>query len=133
MLDSLMIAGYIEETRAFRDWLLRTVAGDPANMQIMYSIAGARRLPEYELGWLPGYEGSRPVRVGNAASGQFPLRRSQAGSRSARRGLADARRDPDLPRGRVAPSRRKHLGGSRRPAAISRTRRSWRGSRSIAR
>jgi GH15 family glucan-1,4-alpha-glucosidase len=72
-LDALMIGGYIEETRAFRDWLLRAVAGDPANMQIMYSLAGAHRLTAYELDWLPGYEGSRPVRVGNAASGQFQL------------------------------------------------------------
>jgi GH15 family glucan-1,4-alpha-glucosidase len=72
-LDALMIGGYIDETRAFRDWLLRAVAGDPANMQIMYSLAGARRLTEFELDWLPGYESSRPVRVGNAASGQFQL------------------------------------------------------------
>src|SRR5262249_52683815 len=72
-LDALMIGGYIEETSAFRDWLLRTVAGDPANMQIMYSLTGARRLTEYEVGWLPGYEDSRPVRVGNAASRQFQL------------------------------------------------------------
>jgi len=73
MLDSLMIGGYMEEVRAFRDWLLRTVAGDPANMRIMYGLAGTRRLTEYELGWLPGYEGSAPVRIGNAASGQFQL------------------------------------------------------------
>jgi len=73
MLDALMIGGYTEETRAFRDWLLRAVAGDPVNMQIMYSLAGVRRLTEYELDWMPGYEGSRPVRVGNAASGQFQL------------------------------------------------------------
>jgi GH15 family glucan-1,4-alpha-glucosidase len=72
-LDSLMIGGYLEETRAFRDWLLRAVAGDPADMQIMYSLTVARRLPEFELPWLPGYEASRPVRVGNAASGQFQL------------------------------------------------------------
>ncbi len=72
-LDALMIGGYTEETRAFRDWLLRAVAGDPANIQIMYSLAGARRLTEYQLDWMPGYEGSRPVRVGNAASGQFQL------------------------------------------------------------
>jgi len=58
---------------AFRDWLLRTVAGAPEQVQIMYSIHGARRLTEYELPWLPGYEGSKPVRVGNAASDQFQL------------------------------------------------------------
>jgi GH15 family glucan-1,4-alpha-glucosidase len=69
----LMTGGYIEETRAFREWLVRTIADDPENMQIMYSLSGARRLTEYELDWLPGYEGSRPVRVGNAASAQFQL------------------------------------------------------------
>jgi GH15 family glucan-1,4-alpha-glucosidase len=72
-LDALMLGGYLDEARAFRDWLLRTVAGNPADLQIMYDIAGGRRLPELELGWLPGYEGSKPVRVGNAASGQFQL------------------------------------------------------------
>ncbi len=68
-----MIGGYVDEARAFRDWLLRAIAGDPADLQIMYSIDGARRLTEFELDWLPGYEGSKPVRVGNAASGQFQL------------------------------------------------------------
>jgi GH15 family glucan-1,4-alpha-glucosidase len=72
-LDALMIGGYVDEARAFRDWLLRAAAGDPANLQIMYDLGGARRLTEFELGWLPGYEGSRPVRAGNAASGQFQL------------------------------------------------------------
>jgi GH15 family glucan-1,4-alpha-glucosidase len=73
MLEALMLGGYIEETRAFRDWLLRTVAGDPADIQITDTLAGARRLNEYELQWLPGYEGSRLGRLGNAASGQFQL------------------------------------------------------------
>ncbi|HVY37064.1 MAG TPA: glycoside hydrolase family 15 protein [Polyangia bacterium] len=72
-LDALIIGGYVDEARAFRDWLMRAVAGDPAQLQIMYDIAGARRLTEFELPWLPGYEGSKPVRVGNAASGQFQL------------------------------------------------------------
>jgi GH15 family glucan-1,4-alpha-glucosidase len=72
-LDALMVGGYLEEARGFRDWLLRAVAGDPADLQIMYDITGARRLTEFELDWLPGYEGSKPVRVGNAASGQFQL------------------------------------------------------------
>jgi GH15 family glucan-1,4-alpha-glucosidase len=72
-LDALMVGGYIDEARAFRDWLLRAVAGDPADLQIMYDLTGARRLTEFELPWLPGYEGSKPVRVGNAASGQFQL------------------------------------------------------------
>jgi GH15 family glucan-1,4-alpha-glucosidase len=72
-LYSLMMAGYTGEAVAFRDWLLRAVAGDPANLQIMYGAAGERRLDEYEVGWLPGYESSAPVRVGNAASEQFQL------------------------------------------------------------
>jgi GH15 family glucan-1,4-alpha-glucosidase len=72
-LDALLRAGYGEEARAWRDWLLRVVAGDPAQLQIMYGPAGERRLTELELGWLPGYEGSRPVRTGNAASAQVQL------------------------------------------------------------
>jgi GH15 family glucan-1,4-alpha-glucosidase len=72
-LDAFMIGGYVDEARAFRDWLLRVAAGDPGELQIMYNIEGGRRLTEFELPWLPGYEGSKPVRVGNAASGQFQL------------------------------------------------------------
>jgi GH15 family glucan-1,4-alpha-glucosidase len=65
--------GYQDEARAWRDWLLRAVAGTPAQIQIMYGIAGERRIPEWEVAWLPGYEGSRPVRVGNAAAAQIQL------------------------------------------------------------
>jgi GH15 family glucan-1,4-alpha-glucosidase len=72
-LYALTLAGYKREAVAWRDWLLRAVAGDPAHLQIMYGPAGERRLPELELDWLPGYEGSQPVRVGNAASRQFQL------------------------------------------------------------
>jgi GH15 family glucan-1,4-alpha-glucosidase len=72
-LDSLLVAGYLDEAGAWRDWLLRAVAGDPADLQIMYGPAGERRLPEFELPWLAGFEGSRPVRVGNAAADQFQL------------------------------------------------------------
>ena len=72
-LLALMNAGYYDEARAWRDWLLRAVAGSPAQMQIMYGIAGERRLTEWEVPWLPGYEGSRPVRIGNAAHGQLQL------------------------------------------------------------
>ena len=72
-LLALMLAGYTEEAAAWRDWLLRAVAGHPADLQIMYGAAGERRLTELELDWLPGYEGARPVRTGNAASGQFQL------------------------------------------------------------
>ena len=73
-LYALMIGGYIEEASAWRDWLLRAVAGDAAALQIMYGLAGERRLTELELPWLPGYEGSKPVRVGNAAHRTIPAR-----------------------------------------------------------
>ena len=69
----LLDAGYVQEARAWREWLLRALAGRPEQMQIMYGINGKRRLSEVELPWLPGYAGSRPVRIGNAASGQFQL------------------------------------------------------------
>jgi GH15 family glucan-1,4-alpha-glucosidase len=72
-LYALMSVGYVDEARAWRDWLLRALAGQPQKAQIMYGPAGERRLTEYELDWLPGYEGSRPVRIGNAASEQFQL------------------------------------------------------------
>jgi GH15 family glucan-1,4-alpha-glucosidase len=72
-LVALLDAGYVEEAGAWRDWLIRAVAGTPEQVQIMYGIAGERRLPELELPWLPGYEGSRPVRVGNGAAGQHQL------------------------------------------------------------
>ena len=72
-LQALTGSGYTAEAKAWRDWLLRAVAGDPEDLQIMYSLTGRRRLPEAELGWLDGYEGSRPVRVGNEAAGQFQL------------------------------------------------------------
>jgi GH15 family glucan-1,4-alpha-glucosidase len=72
-LLAFLNAGYLEEARAWRVWLLRAAAGDPSALQIMYGVAGERRLWEFTLDWLPGYEGSRPVRVGNAASEQFQL------------------------------------------------------------
>jgi GH15 family glucan-1,4-alpha-glucosidase len=72
-LQALLAAGYHTEARAWREWLLRAVAGDPADLQIMYALDGTRRLPEAELPWLAGYENSRPVRVGNAASDQLQL------------------------------------------------------------
>lgn len=72
-LSSLLRTGYREEARAWREWLLRAVAGDPENLQIMYGIAGERELGEAELDWLPGYEGSGPVRVGNGAAHQLQL------------------------------------------------------------
>ncbi|MFF4227352.1 glycoside hydrolase family 15 protein [Streptomyces abikoensis] len=72
-LETLLALGYEDEARAWRDWLLRAVAGDPADLQTMYGLAGERRLPESELDWLPGYERSYPVRVGNLAAGQLQL------------------------------------------------------------
>jgi GH15 family glucan-1,4-alpha-glucosidase len=72
-LYALVLGGYLEEARAWRQWLLRAVAGTPAQLQIMYGIGGERRLTEIELPWLPGYEGSAPVRIGNAAHAQFQL------------------------------------------------------------
>jgi GH15 family glucan-1,4-alpha-glucosidase len=72
-LYSLMQSGFTEEASEWREWLLRAIAGDPAQLQIMYGLAGERRLTEFQMGHLSGYENSRPVRIGNAASEQFQL------------------------------------------------------------
>ncbi|MGI5351766.1 glycoside hydrolase family 15 protein [Streptomyces sp. CA-250714] len=72
-LGALLRTGYREEARRWREWLLRAVAGDAQNLQIMYGVAGERELAESELAWLPGYEGSRPVRIGNGAADQLQL------------------------------------------------------------
>ncbi|MDX3247016.1 glycoside hydrolase family 15 protein [Streptomyces sp. ME18-1-4] len=72
-LGALLAAGYQEEAENWRNWLLRAVAGDPADLQIMYGLAGERRLPESELPWLSGYDGSTPVRIGNGAVDQLQL------------------------------------------------------------
>ncbi|WP_020130425.1 glycoside hydrolase family 15 protein [Streptomyces sp. 303MFCol5.2] len=72
-LGALLAAGYQDEAEAWRNWLLRAVAGDPADLQIMYGLAGERRLPECELPWLSGYGESQPVRIGNGAVGQLQL------------------------------------------------------------
>ena len=72
-LLALIRSGYVEEAGAWRDWLLRAAAGKPEDLQIMYGVAGERRLTELELPWLSGFAGSQPVRVGNAASGQLQL------------------------------------------------------------
>jgi GH15 family glucan-1,4-alpha-glucosidase len=72
-LNALLLAGYHEEATAWREWLLRAAAGSPEDLQILYSVTGERRLDEYEVGWLPGYGGAAPVRVGNAAWKQFQL------------------------------------------------------------
>ncbi len=72
-LEALIRSGYKDEAFAWREWLVRAVAGEPQLMQIMYGIRGERRLTEWEADWLPGYESSRPVRIGNAAVGQYQL------------------------------------------------------------
>jgi GH15 family glucan-1,4-alpha-glucosidase len=72
-LNALLAVGYQEEAEAWRNWLLRAVAGDPADLQIMYGVAGERRLPEFELPWLSGFLGSAPVRIGNDAVKQLQL------------------------------------------------------------
>lgn len=73
ILYALLDAGFTDEACAWREWLLRAVAGAPEQLQIMYGVAGERRLPELTLEWLPGYAGSAPVRVGNAATTQQQL------------------------------------------------------------
>ena len=72
-LQALVKTGYSEEARAWREWLLRAIAGSPDRLQILYGVAGERRVPEAEIPWLRGYEGSTPVRIGNGASGQRQL------------------------------------------------------------
>jgi GH15 family glucan-1,4-alpha-glucosidase len=72
-LAAMLRSGYTEEARAWRDWLLRAIAGSPADLQIMYGVKGARRLTELDAGWLPGFGGSSPVRIGNAAADQLQI------------------------------------------------------------
>src|SRR5690349_13751669 len=72
-LQALVLSGYHEEASAWQHWLQRAVAGNPGDFQIMYGVGGERRLTEVELDWLPGYENSKPVRIGNEASEQFQL------------------------------------------------------------
>jgi GH15 family glucan-1,4-alpha-glucosidase len=72
-LNALLLAGYDKEATDWREWLLRAVAGSPEDLQILYGVSGERRLAEYEVSWLPGYQDAAPVRVGNAASAQFQL------------------------------------------------------------
>jgi GH15 family glucan-1,4-alpha-glucosidase len=72
-IEALVATGYYEEARAWRDWLLRMIAGDPSQLQIMYTVTGEMRIAEYEATWLAGYEASQPVRIGNSAYDQFQL------------------------------------------------------------
>ncbi|GAA1801139.1 glycoside hydrolase family 15 protein [Luedemannella flava] len=73
VLQALLGTGFLAEARAWREWLLRAAAGEPADLQIMYGLDGTRRVMEYTADWLPGYQGATPVRLGNAAAGQFQL------------------------------------------------------------
>jgi GH15 family glucan-1,4-alpha-glucosidase len=101
-LLAFMNAGYQDEARVWRDWLLRAIAGSPAQLQIMYGVGGERRLDEWEIPWLPGYEQSGPVRVGNAAAQQLQLdiygELADAMAHAARGGLAQVPRGDALRR-----------------------------------
>ena len=109
-LLAFMNAGYYEEAAAWREWLLRAVAGRPEQAQIMYGIAGERRLVEWEVPWLPGFRNSAPVRIGNGAHSQLQLDVYRRG---------DGRAASGPPR-RHRPSRRRLGGADRIPASISR-------------
>ncbi len=124
-----MHAGYYEEAQAWREWLLRAVAGSPNQLQIMYGIGGERRLTEWEADWLPGYEKSAPVRIGNAAHHPAPARRvrrdhGRASSGAALRALHQRVRlgDPDrisrASRDDLARAGPGHLGNARPGAAL---------------
>ena len=117
-------AGYHEEAMAWRDWLLRATAGDVSKLQIMYGASGERRLDEWEVDWLAGYEGSTPVRIGNAAAGQYQLDvygevmsalyRGQPVRRDHQHGGVGAADGAGrVPRGGLEAARRRHLGGAR--------------------
>ncbi len=128
-LEALLGCGYVEETELWRDWLLRAVAGDPEDMQIMYRVDGGRDLPERVLEHLPGYAGSRPVRVGNAAVdqrqtdvlGEVMIALDHARStraRGDRRLLAPAARPRQPPRRALGGGRQRPLGDPRPAAAL---------------
>jgi GH15 family glucan-1,4-alpha-glucosidase len=109
-LQALLSAGFHSEARAWRDWLIRAVAGHPQEMQIMYGPAGERRLTELELPWLPGYEGSAPVRVGNAAFEQLQLDVYGEVTDSMYRATAEGIEDDDSA-GRIQRALLEHLEG----------------------
>ena len=128
-LLALMNAGYTEEAFAWRDWLLRAVAGSPDQVQIMYGIRGERQLLEWEIPWLGGYENSKPVRIGNAASEQLQLdcygEVNDAMFQAHLAGMPPTQDDVDLhhrveraPGDDLGSARSGHLGGARRPPAF---------------
>jgi hypothetical protein len=121
---AFMNLGYHEEARAWRDWLVRAVAGSPSQVQILYGIGGERWLPELIVPWLSGYETSAPVRIGNDASQQLQLdvfgEIADAMFQALKAGMAPSERGQAL---RpvvldVAATGRRHLGGARRTAAL---------------
>ena len=129
-LYALMGAGFHEEAKAWHEWLLRAVAGAPDDLQTIYGVAGERRLGEYEIPWLPGHQGSVPVRVGNAAVGQLQLdiygevldafylaRRAGLATGEASLVAGTFARFPS--RDDLARTRRRHLGGARRAQAFT--------------
>ena len=140
-LESLVDAGYTDEAGLWRHWLLRAVAGDPEDLQIMYTVDGARHLPEHTLDHLPGYEGSRPVRIGNAAVEQkqtdvlgevmiaLAAARS-AGHRRRRRRLGPAAVAGRPPGRHLARARPRASGRSAAPSGTSPIRGRWSGRRS---
>ncbi len=128
-LLALMNAGYSDEARAWRDWLFRAVAGSPDQIQIMYGLGGERRLTEWEVPWLPGYEDSRPVRIGNGAANQIQLdiygEIFDAFYHTYLQGLPAAERAPAIGQAVFGASRthlgsagRRDLGGARAAAAF---------------
>jgi GH15 family glucan-1,4-alpha-glucosidase len=128
-LLALMNLGYYDEAQEWRDWLIRAVAGSPNQVQIMYGVGGERWLPELTVPWLPGYEDSTPVRIGNGASQQLQLdvfgeifdamfQGLKAGMAPSERGHALRPVVLEYLANGVAATGRRHLGGARRPAAL---------------
>ena len=128
-LLAFLNAGYREEADQWQNWLLRAIAGSPEQIQIMYGVAGERRLDEWEIEWLRGYEKSRPVRIGNAAAMQMQLdiygeladvmaQASKGGLPAAPRRQRTARSLPCASREDLAQARRRHLGDPRRAPAL---------------
>ena len=128
-LLALMNAGLRERRQIGALWLRRAVAGNPAQVQIMYGLAGERRLDEWEVPWLAGYEGAKPVRIGNAAAKQLQLdiygevmdallQARRRGLTAAEHALGAAAQAHRAPRNDLAGARRGHLGGARRPRAL---------------
>ena len=137
-LYALIRGGYLDEAKAWRKWLLRAVAGTPSQLNILYGLAGERRLTELELDWLPGYEGSRPVRIGNAAYRQFQLDvfgEVMAALDLARRGLAPnptpgtCSRPSSVTSSRCGRNRTRAFGRSAARRGTSPIRKSWPGWR----